>query len=53
MFVKFWQQSDAIFPDDPSRFIAVLVIFESVIDWDSCHSHINAGLQWIASGIQS
>jgi len=27
MFVKFWQQSDAIFPDDPSRFVAVFVIF--------------------------
>ena len=51
MFVKFRYQSHAIFPDDPSRFIAVFVILESVIDWDSRHPDINARLKWIAIGI--
>ena len=51
MFVKLRHQSHAIFPDDPSRFIAVFVILESVIDWDSRHPDINARLKWIAIGI--
>jgi hypothetical protein len=29
------------------------VIFESVIDWDSCDPDVNAGLQGITLGIQS
>jgi hypothetical protein len=53
MFVKLWHQSHAIFPDDPSRFITVFVIFESVIDRDSCHSDIHAGFQGIALRIQA
>ena len=52
MFVKLWHQAQAIFPHDPSRFIAVSVILESVIDWDSCHADIDARLEWIAFGIQ-
>ncbi len=44
MFVKLWHQAHAIFPDNPSRFIAVFVIFESMIDRDSCHPDIDAGL---------
>ena len=52
MFVKLWQQSNAIFPDDPSRFVALFVIFESVIDWQSGHADIDAGLQWIMVGIE-
>jgi len=27
------------------------VIFESVIDWNSCHSDVNAWLQRVAFGI--
>src|SRR5206468_6425393 len=45
MFVKLWHQAHAIFPDDPSRLVAVFVILESVIDWDSCHADIDARLQ--------
>jgi hypothetical protein len=41
MFVKLWHQSHAVFPDDPSRFIAVFVILESVINRHSCHPNIN------------
>ena len=52
MFVKLWHQAHAIFPDDPSRFVAVFVILESVIDWDSCHADIDARLQGITFGIQ-
>jgi hypothetical protein len=51
MFVELRHQSHAIFPDDPSRFVAVFVIFESVINGESCHPDVNAGLQWIAFGI--
>jgi hypothetical protein len=51
VFVKLWHQSHAIFPDDPSRFIAVFVIFESLINRESCHPDINAGLQRITFGI--
>ena len=52
MLVKLWHQPHAIFPHDPSRFIAVSVILESVIDCDSCHADIDARLEWIAFGIQ-
>ena len=52
VFVKLWHQAHAIFPHDPGRFIAVFVILESVIDWDSCHADIDARLEWIAFGIQ-
>jgi len=52
MLVKLWHQSHAIFPHDPGGFIAVFVIFESVIDWNSCHSDVNAWLQRVAFGIQ-
>ena len=37
MLVKLLHQSHTIFLDDPSRFIAVFVIFESVINGESCH----------------
>ena len=52
MFVKLRHQSHAIFPDDPGRFVAVPVIFESVIDGNSCHPDIYTGLQWIAFRIE-
>src|SRR6266498_557223 len=52
VLVKLWHQSHSIFPDDPSRFVAVFVIFESVIDRESCHSDVNAGLQRIAFRVQ-
>ena len=52
MFVKLWHQPHAIFPHDPGRFITVFVIFESVIDWNSCHPDVNAWLQRVAFGIQ-
>lgn len=52
MFIKLWHQSHAVFPDDPSRFVAVFVILESMIDRNSRHSNINAGLQQIAFGIK-
>ena len=52
MLVKVWHQAYAVLPHDPSRFIAVFVILESVIDWDSCHADIDARLEWIAFGIQ-
>jgi len=52
MFVKLRHQSHAIFPDNPGRFVAVLVIFESVIDRNSCHPNIDARLQRIAFGVE-
>src|SRR5262245_37438033 len=52
MFVKLGHQSHAVFPDDPSCFVAVFVIFESVIDRKSSHPNIHAWLQWIAFGIE-
>ena len=47
IFVKLWHQSHSIFPDDPRRFVAVFVILEAMIDRNSCHANIDAGLQWI------
>jgi hypothetical protein len=52
MLIKFWHQSHPIFPHNPSRFIVVFVIFESVIDRESSHPNIDAGLERIALGIQ-
>ena len=53
MFVKLWHQSHAIFPDDPGRFVAVPVIFESVVDRNSCHPHIHTRLKRIAFRIEA
>jgi hypothetical protein len=53
MFVKLRHQSHAIFPDDPGRFVAVPVIFESVIDRNSCHPHIYTRLKRIAFRIEA
>jgi hypothetical protein len=52
MFVKLWHQSHPVFPDDPRRFVAVFVIFESMIHRNSCHSNIHARLQRIAFRIE-
>ena len=52
MLVKLWHQSHAVFPDDPGRFVAVFVIFESMIDRNSRHPNINAGLQRIAFRVE-
>ena len=52
MFVKLRYESHAIFPDDPSRFVAVPVIFESVIDRNSCHPNIHTRFQRIAFRIE-
>jgi hypothetical protein len=52
MFVKLGHQSHTVFPDDPSGFVTVFVILESVIYCEPCHSDINAGLQRITSRIQ-
>ena len=53
MFVKFGHQSHAVFADDPGRFVAVFVIFESVVDRNSCHPDVDAGLQWISVRVES
>ena len=52
MLVKLWHQSHAVFPDDPSRFVAVFVIFESMTDRNSCHPNIHTRLQRIAFWIE-
>jgi hypothetical protein len=28
------------------------VIFEPVVNWNSCHANVNAGLQWVPFRIQ-
>ena len=53
MFVKLRHESHAISPDNPSRFVAVFVIFESMIDRNSCHPHIHTRLQRIAFRIKA
>jgi hypothetical protein len=53
MFVKLRHESQAVFPDNPSRFVAVFVIFESMVDWNSGHPDIDARLQRIAFGIKA
>ena len=53
MFVKLRHESHAIFPNDPSRFVADFVIFESMVDWNSRHPDIDARLQRIAFRIKA
>src|SRR5438094_2620359 len=53
MFVKLRHESQAVFPDDPSRFVGVFVIFESMVDWNSCHPDIHTRLQRIAFRIEA
>src|SRR6476469_2988974 len=48
MFVYLRQQSNTIFPDQPSRLVPVLVIFKSMIDRQSGHSNVDSRLGWIA-----
>ncbi len=52
MFVKLRHESHAVFPDDPSGFVGVFVIFESMVDWNSRHPDIDARLQRIAFGVE-
>ena len=52
MFVKLRHKSHAVFPNDPSRFVGVLVIFESMVDWNSRHPDIDARLQRIAFRVE-
>ena len=52
MFTKLCHQSDAVLPDDPGRFVAVFVIFEPVLDRNSCHPYIHARLERIAFRIE-
>ena len=53
MFVKLRHESHAVFPNDPSRFVGVLVIFESMVDRNSRHPDIDARLQRIAFRIET
>jgi hypothetical protein len=53
MFVKLWHQSDAIFSDYPRRFVAVLVILEPVVNRNSRHSNIDAGLRRISLWVKA
>ena len=53
MLVKIWHQSHAIFPDNPSGLVAILMVFESMVDRNSCHPDIHTRLQRIAFRIQS
>ncbi len=52
MFVKLRDESHAVFPDNPRRFVAVFVIFESMVDWNSRHPDIDARLRRIAFRIK-
>src|SRR5205809_1851153 len=51
ILVHLRQQSDTIFPDQPSRLVSVLVILESMIDRQSRHSNVDNRFGWIALGI--
>jgi hypothetical protein len=53
MFVKLRHESHAVFPNDPSRLVAVFVIFKSMVDRNSGHPDIHARLQRIAFGIKA
>jgi hypothetical protein len=52
MFIKLRHESHAVFPNDPSRFVGVLVIFESMVYWNSRHPDIDARLQRIAFRVE-
>ena len=53
MLVKLWHQSLAIFPDNPGGLVAILMVFESMVDRDSCHPNIDTRLQRIAFRIEA
>src|SRR5689334_18353482 len=48
MLVHPGQQSNTVFPDQPSRLVSILMILESMIDRQSCHSNVDNRLGWIA-----
>jgi hypothetical protein len=52
MFVKLRHQSQAVFSNHPGRFVAVFMIFKTMVDRDSGHPNIYTGLQWIAFRIE-
>jgi len=52
MLVKFWHQPQPVFLHHPSRLVAVLVVFESVIDRESGHPDVNTRFERIAFGIE-
>ena len=52
MFVKLRHESHAVFSNDPSRFVGVFVIFESMVDRNSRHPNVDTRLQRIAFGVE-
>ncbi len=51
MLEQLRQQSNTIFPDQPGRFVSVLVIFKSVVDRQAGHSNVDGRFGWIARRI--
>ncbi len=52
MLVKLWHQSLPIFFDHPSRFVAVLMIFKSVLDGNAGHSNVDARFGWLTLWVE-
>ena len=52
MLVQLRHQSQAIFADDPSRLVAVFMILESMVHWNSCHPNIYTWFQRITFWIE-
>src|SRR6266446_9634934 len=53
MLVKLWHQSLPIFFDRPSRFVAVLVIFKSVLHGNAGHSNVNTRFEGVTIWVKS
>ena len=53
MLVKLWHQFLPIFFDHPSRFVAVLVIFKSVLHGNAGHSNVNTRFERVTIRVKS
>src|SRR6185369_7617039 len=51
-FVHLGHEAGSIFFHHPGRFVAVLVVLKPFLWIKPCHSNIETGLGWIATGIE-
>jgi hypothetical protein len=52
MLIKVRHQFETVFSDHPGRLVTVLMIFESVVNRQTCHSDIDTRFVLIAAGIK-
>ncbi len=53
VLVEFGDEAEAVFADGPGGFVAVLVVFEAMLDGEAGHSDIQAGFGGVALGVEA